>query len=175
LGQHKIEGDRCYKEAQFDKAAREYTLAIAFASNNYEPYKLRADTYKQYLKTKLNPAAKDNPDKMKQDVLDKSRTLLCRAIHADYEKAASITTKTLADINGDINLIKDKMQKGITDYDPESKVYPYYIKSSDRTLDARRMRGLYNAHRTVTQAAMNINKAMTDSKAVCETKQTGQP
>jgi hypothetical protein len=164
--QHKMEGDKYYREPQYDKAAKEYTLAIKYSDDKYEPYKLRADTYKQYLKTKLNPVGSDS-NKTRQGLVDKSRTLMCYAIYADYTKATKINDKTLSDIILEFNVLKNRMASEKMDYDTDINVLPYYYKSAQKVYSMRRFRGIRQSRVTASIADADIKKALSDYKLVC--------
>lgn len=165
--QHKTEGDKYFNKSQYDEAAKEYTLAIRYADDKYEPHKLRADAYKQYLVTKLNPFSGSDSDKTRQDLIDQSRALLCYAIYADYTKAAKINDKTLSDIILESNVLKNKMAKEKMDYDTNINVDPYYYKSAQKVHNMRRLRGLRQLQVTASIADADIKKALLDYKLVC--------
>ncbi len=168
--QHKTEGDKYYREAQYDKAAKGYTLAIKYSDEKYEPYKLRADTYKQYLRTKLNPASGSESDETRQGLFDKSRALMCYAIHADYTTAIKKNNKNLSDIILESNVLKNKMKKEKMDYDTNTDVSPYYYRSSQKIHNMRLLRGLSNSQRAAHSADANIKDALSDYKSVCREK-----
>jgi hypothetical protein len=83
--QHETERNKQYRESRYGKAAKEYTLAIEYSGQNPAQYKLRADTYKQYLKTNLIAAAKSGADNAKRlSLIDQKRyyiTLSSSTIH----------------------------------------------------------------------------------------------
>jgi hypothetical protein len=173
--QHKMEGDKYYRESQYGKAAKGYTLAIKYSDDKYEPYKLRADTYKQYLKTKLNPVSGSDADKTRQDLLDKSKRLLCNSIYADYSDAIKINDKTVSDIVLELNVLKNKMSKKIIIYEKDSKVVASRYKGSQNIHDMRRLEKLYQTYPAARKANKaireTIDEAMSDYKLVCEAKE----
>jgi hypothetical protein len=166
--QHETEGNKQYRESRYGKAAKEYTLAIEYSEQNPVPYKLRADTYKQYLKTNLIAAAKSGADNAA--LVDRSKALLCHAIQFDYTQAYDLNQKALDAINADTYLLSNKMNQDITNYEQDSKVTPYHIKSAERTHDQRRLRNLYQSQRAAIQAGVDIKAATKDYEAVCQTK-----
>ena len=168
--QHENEGDKQYRESQYGKAAKEYTLAIEYSGQNPAPYKLRADTYKQYLKTNIITAAKSGSDNAKSAHMDRSKALLCYAIQFDYTQAYDLNQKALAAINADTYLLSNKMNQDITNYEQDSKVTPYHIKSAEKTHDERRLRNLYQSQRAAIQAGNSIKAAMKDYEVLCQTK-----
>jgi hypothetical protein len=167
--QHENEGGKQYRESHYGKAAKEYTLAIEYSRENPEPYKLRADAYKRYLKTDLIAAAK-SADNAKRVRFDQSKALLCHAIQFDYTKANALNQKALAAINADTYLLSNQMNRDITNYEPDSNVTPYHIKSAQKTHDSRRLRNLYRSQRAAIQAGVNIKAAIQDYELVCQTK-----
>ena len=168
--QHENEGNKQFRESRYGKAAKEYTLAIEYSRQNPEPYKLRADAYKQYLKTNLIAAAKSGSDKARRALFDQSKALLCHAIQFDYAKANDLNQKALAAINADTYLLSNKMNQDKTNYEPESNVTPYHIKSAEKTHDSRRLRNLYQSQRAAIQAGANIKAAIQDYELVCQTR-----
>jgi tetratricopeptide (TPR) repeat protein len=165
--QHKTEGDKYYGESLYDKAAKEYTLAIKCSDDKYEPYKLRADTYKQYLITKLDPVSGSDLDKTRQGLIDKSRALMCSAIYTDYTKAIKINDKALSNNLLELDVLKKRMTDDRTDYDTNINVAPYYYKSAQRTHDMRRLRQLNRSRGTLNSADASIKKDLSDYKLVC--------
>jgi hypothetical protein len=103
-------------------------------------------------------------------LLEKSKTLLCHASRFDYAQADDLNNKTLAAVRSDIFLLTDKMKKDKIDYDPEGNVNPYHIKSAQRTLEMRRLRGLYQSQRAAIQAGTDIKATLRDYEVVCGAK-----
>jgi hypothetical protein len=169
---HKNEGDINFSKSQYNKAAKEYTLAIQYSDNKYEPYKLRADTYKQYLKTQLNPVSGSSSEKRRQDLFDQSRGLLCSSIYADYSEAIRLNDKTVSDIILELNALKYKMSKQTIVYEENSKVVASRYRGGQNIHDMRRLQILYQSHIAAQKANKTIRKtideAVSDYKAVCE-------
>ncbi len=163
----KAEGDKYYQKKEYEKAAKEYTLAARYSTDKYEPYKLRADSYKQYLLTKLNPQAEASSDKAKQDLIDRSRTLLCHAIGADYAKARSLNNKALSDTVVQLNALRSRMASKEGQYDAPLKVDPTYLKSARQKKDMRQARVWENQVRACKHNDTVIAGAMSDSKLSC--------
>jgi hypothetical protein len=173
--QHENEGDKLYRESHYGKAAKEYTLAIEYSGENPELYKLRADVYKQYLKTDLIAAAKSDPGKAKRDLSDQSKALLCHAIQFDYTRADDLNQKALAAIIRDtyLAIIKYAYFAPITNEEQDIKVTPYPIKSAQKSHELRRLRYMYEtkrAEKDAIQADANIKAAIQDYELVCKTK-----
>ena len=172
---HKIEGDKYYRESQYDKAAKEYTLAIQYSDNKYEPYKLRADTYKQYLKTKLSPVSGSSTEKGRQDLFYQSKRLLCSSIYEDYSEAIRLNDKTVSDIVLELNVLKNKMSKQTIIYEEDSKVAASRYRGGQNIHDTRRLQRLYQLHiaaQTANKAIRKtIDEAISDYKLVCEAKE----
>jgi hypothetical protein len=164
---HGYEGDKQYRASQYSKAAKEYTLAIEYLGEDPELYKLRADVYKQYLKTNLTAAATSGSDKATQVYFDQSKALLCHAIQFDYARANDLNQKALAAIR------KDSYFATITNNEQDSNVTPYPIKSAQKSHELRRLRYMYEtkrAEKDAIQADANIKAAIQDYELVCKTK-----
>jgi len=172
--QHRTEGDIYFRKSQYDKAAKEYTLAVKYSDNKYEPYMLRADTYKQYLKTQLNPVPESFSDKAKQHLFDKSKRLLCNSIHADYSEAMRVNDKTVSDIVLEINALKGKMISRTFVSEKDSKVAASRYRAGQNVHNMRKLNKLnasYLAAQKANKAVHNtINAAISDYKLVCEVK-----
>jgi hypothetical protein len=168
--QFRTAGDKAFKESRYAQAAKEYTRAIEYSRNSYELYILRANTYKQYLATTVNPAIQNNSDKAKQVPLDKSRTLLCRALYSDCERVKQISRKKIEDIQAEINAIRGRMAADTTESDTSYAVNPYYQKSAQKTHLARQLRKLNQDLKNANQVSVNMMKALPDYKPVCEMK-----
>jgi hypothetical protein len=168
--QYRTAGDKAFKESRYAQAAKEYTRAIEYSRNSYELYILRANTYKQYLATTVNPAIQNNSDKAKQAPLDKSRTLLCRALYSDCERVKQISRKKIEGIQAEINAIRGRMAADTTESDTSYAVNPYYQKSAQKTHLARQLRKLNQDLKNANQVSVNMMKALPDYKPVCEMK-----
>ena len=168
--QHESEGDKQFRASNYSKAAKEYTLSIAYSDKNFRTYQSRADTYMQYLKTVLIPAIKSSSADGKKVIHDRSRALLCHAIHFDYAKANDINNKYLAAINADLYMLRDNMKKDATIYDSESKITPGHTKETRQTLEMIRLRRLNQSKRNAIRNGVNIKAAIRDYELVCQTK-----
>jgi hypothetical protein len=163
----KVDGDSYYHKKEYDKAAREYTLAARHSAGKFEPYKLRADSYKQYLQTELNSASGSSSAKANPALLEKSRMLLCLAVNADYAKARTLNNQTLSDTVVKMNALRSRMSSGQGQYDATVKVDPTYHKSARQKIDMRQLRLLENQVRACKHDDTLITAAMSDSKQVC--------
>jgi hypothetical protein len=124
----------------------------------------------QYLKTVLLPATKSSSANGKTVFRDRSRALLCHAIHFDYAKANDINNKYLAAINADLYMLRDNMKKDTTNYDSESKVTPGHTKETRQSLEMIRLRRLNHSKRDAIRTGVNIKAAIRDYELVCQTK-----
>ena len=66
--QHENEGDKQFRASNYNRAAKEYSLSIAYSDKSFRPYQSRADSYMQYLKTVLIPATKSGASGEKRGV-----------------------------------------------------------------------------------------------------------
>jgi hypothetical protein len=163
----KAEGDKHHNQKQYDKAAKEYTLAAKYSPVKYEPYKLRADAYKQYLLAELSLAPESSPEKARQELIDKSRMHLCNAIYSDYAKARSLNDKALQDTLVELNVIRNRMGSPEGPYDTKLNVDPTYRKTAQYKLDMIKMRPLENQIRAYKHNDRGITEAMSDYKSIC--------
>lgn len=172
---HKTEGDIYFNKSQYDKAAKEYTLAIKYSGDKYEPYQLRANTYKQYLKTKWNSLSGSDSDQARQGLSKKSKRFLCNSIYADYSEALKISDRNVSDIVLELNVLKNKMSKQTIIYEKDSKVAASRYRGGQNIHDMRRLEKLYQSHRAAQKANKavhkSVNEAMSDYKLVCEAKE----
>jgi hypothetical protein len=172
---HKTEGDINFSKSHYDKAAKEYTLTIKYSEDKYEPYKLRADTYKQYLKTKLSPVSGSSSDKTRQDLYDKSKRLLCDSIYSDYSEAIRLNDKTVSDIVLELNVLKNKMSKKTIIYEEDSKVAASRYRGGQNIHNAHTLKKLHYSYVAAQKANKTIRKtideALSDYKMVCEVKE----
>jgi hypothetical protein len=136
---------------------------------------LRADTYKQYLKTKLNPVSGRPSEKGKQDLFYQSKRLLCNSIYEDYSEAIRLNDKTVSDIVLELNVLKNKMSKQTIIYEEDSKVAASRYRGGQNIHDTRRLQRLYQSHiaaQTANKAIRKtIDEAISDYKLVCEAKE----
>jgi hypothetical protein len=168
--QREDEGDKQFRASNYSKAAKEYTLSIAYSDKSFKPYQSRADAYMQHLKIVLIPATKSSSANGKKGSHDRSKALLCHAIHFDYVKASDINKKYLAAINEDLYLQINNMKKGAKNYNPESKVTPYHTKETRESLEMIRLRRLNQSKKDAIRNGVNIKAAIRYYELVCQTK-----
>ena len=166
--QYRTAGDKAYREVRYAQAAKEYTRAMKYSGKSYELYLSRANTYRQYLTTTLNPAVRSNSDEAKRVPLAKSRTLLCRALYSDSETAKRISRQKVDDIQAEINVTRGKMAAEVSDYETSYDVNPYYKKSAQKTHNFLHLRRLNQALKAANQENANMVKALPDYKSVCD-------
>ncbi len=167
--QHEDEGDKQFRASNYSKAAKEYSLSIAYSDKSFRPYQSRADAYMQYLKTILIPATKSSSANG-EVFRDRSKALLCHAIHFDYAKAKDINNKHLEAINADLYLQIYNMKKGAKNYDSESKITPGHAKETRESLEMIRLRRLNQSKKNAIRNGVNIQAAIRDYELVCQTK-----
>jgi len=156
------EGTKYYQEKLYDQAAREYTLAMRFSPDNYTPYKLRADTYMRYLLAKIQSRPK-SLDTAQQELFDRVRTLICKAINADYTKALALNDAIRK--NNNSYMLSKKSNLG--EKDQGNEPYSYYEKGQ-RTGDMLLRRSVSQSQRKTIQTDIQLKKAMEGWRAVCE-------
>jgi len=159
---HKFEGDKYFKESKYDKAATEYTLAIKKSKDNQALYKLRGDSYRQYLLSKF-PASGSTKDEIKHT----SRILLCGAMYSDYKKALDINNKAIQNNNSSIKLLEYQMSNKELAIVNKSDVAPYHNRAAGNILGMREMDRLYRLQRSANHFNLNIKKAISNYKLVC--------
>jgi len=159
---HKFEGDKYFKETKYDKAATEYTLAIKKSKDNQTLYKLRGDSYRQYLLSKF-PTSGSTKDEIKHS----SRSLLCGAMYSDYKKALEINNKAIQNNNSSIKLLEYQMSNKELAIVNKGDVAPYHNRAAGNILGMREMDRLYRLQRSANHFNLNIKKAISDYKLVC--------
>ena len=160
-----IEGNQYSQEARYGQAAREYTLAMQFSPKNYAPYKLRADSYLQYLLVKSQDRLK-NMDAAQQKLFDRTRTLLCKAINADYAQALALNDAIRK--SNSAYLLSKKTRLG--EKDQESEPTSYYEKGKGTT-DKLVMRRIYQTQRKAIQTDGELKKSLANCRTICEMKE----
>lgn len=165
------QGDIFYKASQFEKAAKEYTRAINCSENKYGPYKFRADAYKQVLTAKWNPALQSNASEARQPLFDKSRTLLCYATYSDYATARKINDNFLAKASSEITVLKARLEEQRMKYQVNRKDTLSREIRARNVLDVRQLTYLSRLQEDVIQANITIDKAISDYKLICQTKE----
>jgi len=157
--QHEDEGDKQFRDSHYGRAAKEYSLAIAYSGKSVKPYQLRADTYVRYLKTVLPAAANSKSFNGKQVLADRSRSLMCHAIHFDYAKASDLNKKYLAALNADIYLLAGKIKKDTANYEATG--------SDGRIAPMARLQHLERQKKVAIQTGTTIKKSIDDYKLFC--------
>ena len=97
---------------------------IAYSKEDYTPYKLRGDTYKQYLTAEFSPLSGSSSDEAKKILLNKTRALLCKSIYSDYRKSIEIIDEVIRKNIADINMIKFRMEQRTPNYETDDKASP---------------------------------------------------
>jgi hypothetical protein len=173
---HADDGDKQFRQSNYGRAAKEYSLAIAYSDKSVRPYQSRAEAYMQHMKTVLFPSSSSstNGDKMGRD---RSKALLCHAIHFDYAKANDMNRRNLAAINADIYLLAEKMKKDDTNYElkssdskvaPHLTATPYHDKSTQQSIDMARWRRFQRLKKDAIRNGVSIKTAMRDYEQLCQ-------
>lgn len=162
LKQHEDEGDKLFRNSNYGGAAKEYSLAIAYSEQSDKLYQLRAETYVQYLKTVLFPAAQSRSFSGKQAPRDRSRSLLCHAIRYDYATASDLNKKYLEALNADIYLLAERIKKDPANNESDG--------STGRIAPMARFRHLERLKKDAIQTGVKIRKSMDHYKPLCEAK-----
>jgi hypothetical protein len=165
---HKTDGDKYSLEAQYKKAAKEYSLAIAYSKGDYTPHKLRGDAYRQYLTTEFSSSPGSSSDEAKNILLKKTRTLLCKSIYSDYRKSIEIIDEVIRKNIADINMIKFRMEQRIPNYETNDKASPSRSRTAQDIKNMRQFNTLSQVQRVANQAKNKMEKAVSDYKLVCE-------
>jgi hypothetical protein len=165
---HRTDGDKYFLEAQYKKAAKEYASAIAFSKEDYTPYKLRGDAYKKYLTAEFSQSPGTKADEAKNDLLKKTRVLLCRSIYSDYTKATEIIDEAIRKNIAEINAIKFRMEQRSPNYEAEDKASPSRSRTAQEIKDMRHYRTLTQIQGIANQAKSKMKMAVADYKLACE-------
>lgn len=165
--QYENQADQYFKDSHYDKAAKDYSLALYFSPDNYDLYKSRADTYKQYLTKKINMELNNNTTDTTKFITNKSNKIVCDAIYSDYNNATTLIKANQTMNKSDLNAQKYKMTQKEMKYDSTIEVQPYYNKSAQKTLDMRQLGKLRQSQRYANQANAEINKSMSEYHSLC--------
>jgi hypothetical protein len=165
---HKIQGDKDYRDAKYDKAAIEYTLAIMHSQDNHELYKLRGDSYKQYFMTRLSAASGVDAAKSPQTPLDRKRALLCCAITSDYTKAMKINSDNIHKNTLVLKVCCDEIANKTQTDEVTKEVVPTRKRAGGNIKRMLQMRELNNVLRVAKQDDINLKKAIDEHKVYCQ-------
>jgi hypothetical protein len=167
---HKFDGDKLYRESKFEKAAREYTLAINASKDSAPLFKSRGDSYKNYL-AGAAPATSKGPKNAPQIELSKpSREILCNSIYSDYKNAIKANNVTLRDIESKLIILNDNMTNRRTADLVKGEVAPFHYRAAGNIHGMREMDSLYRAQRAAKQTEMGIRKSIGEFRQVCSTE-----
>ncbi|MDD2338276.1 MAG: hypothetical protein PHD01_17100 [Geobacteraceae bacterium] len=163
---HKAQGDTDLKGGQYERAATEYSLAINFSNNDYQPYKSRADSYTEYLKAKQATSQKAGTEEDKPGLSEKTRSLLCNSIYNDndYHFASILNNRQVQSGILEMDRLRDRMQELRDNPDPS---VDYKRKSYENILNMRLLQQVYYRQREAYQAGVNLRKAQTEYNTVC--------
>lgn len=161
---HKAQGDTALKGGQYEKAATEYSLAINFSNNDYQPYKSRADSYTEYLKANQPTSQKAGTEENKPSLSEKTRNLFCNCIYDDYHYASLLNNKQVQSDILAMDRLRDRMLELRDNPDPS---VDYKRKSYENILNMRLLQQIYYRQRDAYQAGVNIRKAQTEYNTLC--------
>lgn len=161
---HKAAGDAALKAKLYEKAATEYSLAINYSVDKHDIYKLRGDSYKEYLKSRLSHSSPENPDEAKQPLFKRKRNLLCNSIIADYRTAGRLIDKSIQDgitKMQDLEVSMLELRKG------SDETLKFKKRSSSNINIMRDMRRLLYRQSSAKSATKHLALAVDEYKTVC--------
>lgn len=161
---HKAAGDAALKAKLYEKAATEYSLAINYSVDKYDIYKLRGDSYKEYLKEQLPLSSPDNQDEEKRPLFKRKRDLICNSIIADYRTAARLVDKSIQDgitKMEELEVTMLELRKG------SDETLKFKKRSSSHINIMRDMRRLLYRQSSAKSAAKHLGLAVDEYKTVC--------
>lgn len=164
---HRNAGDRYFKEARFDIAAKEYSMAIEAGGVDYLLYEGRANSYLSHMKTRLIPRLGVYSGSRKDEQVAKSKAILCSAASADYLEARKLNEKAAADIAADIYLLQYNM-KTFMESRVSPDVRPYYAKSAQKSVDMLKLRQLYQSQKIANQEMEKLKAEQSEYRTICE-------
>ncbi len=167
VSRHRTAGDRYFKEARFDIAAKEYSLAIEAGGGEYLLYEGRANSYLNHMKTRLIPRLGIYSGNSKDELVAKSKGILCSAASADYLEARKLNEKAAADIAADIYLLQYNM-KTFMESRVSPDVKPYYAKSAQKSVDMLKLRQLYQSQKIANQDMEKLKAEQSEYRTICE-------
>lgn len=161
---HKAAGDAALKGKLYEKAATEYSLAINYSNEKYDMYKLRGDSYKEYLKSKLPLSSPEKQDEAKRPLFERKRKLICNSIVADYRTAARLVDKSIQ--NGITEM--ERLQVSMLELRKNSDETLKFKKRSSSNINIMRdMRRLLYRQSSARSATKHIGLAVAEYKTVC--------
>lgn len=169
--QHKSAGDQYAKESQYNKAAKEFTLAIMYSEGRYAPYLWRADVYKKLLNSRVEPATGIDSGAARRPLSNQSRIFLCDAAYSDIATARKINSKNLTKIVSEIQTLATRLNEQDRTYPADSKVAPSRYVGGRNIHDMRKLDKLYQSQIIARQASVEIGMTLSDYKSVCEMKE----
>ncbi len=168
---HKAQGDTAMKAGQYEKAATEYSLAINFTNTDYQPYKLRADSYIDYLKRESAASPGAGTAKDKPAMSEKTRSLFCNSIYNDYHFASLLNNNQVQSAILEMDRLRDRMQELRNNPDPS---VDYKRKSYENILNMRLLQQIYYRQREAYQAGVNLRRAQTEYNTVCANEEANR-
>ncbi len=168
---HKAQGATALKEGLSKKAAEEFSLAINFSENDYEPYKSRADSYMQFLEIKPVTAPVTTTAEDKPAVSKEMRSLLCNSIYNDNHYASLLNNNQIQSDILAMDRLRDRMLELRDNPDPS---VDYKRKSYENILNMRLLQQVYYRQREAYQAGVNIRKAQTEYNTLCANEEANR-
>lgn len=171
---HKILGDGALKKGNYAIAAREYGMAIRYAEEHINTYKLRGDVYGKYVEAALQQASAARKNTKERAMSDESIRLVCVAMAGDYRKALDENVKKTDTINGELRMLEFRMKKNIMNTEKSEDVHPYYAASAQKTADMVRVKKLYQSLRDTRQVETDLAQSLAAQKRLCEGSNSSQ-
>jgi hypothetical protein len=161
---HKAAGDAALEGKLYEKAAKEYSLAINFSNDKHDIYKLRGDSYLEYLKSKLPLTSPEKQDEATRPLFERKRKLFCNSIVADYRTAGRLIDKSIHDGITKMQELEVSMLELRKDTDETLK----FKKRSYSNINIMRdMRRLLYQQSSAKSAIKHLGLAMDEYKTVC--------
>lgn len=170
---HRTAGEDLFKKGDFAKAAWEFTQATRYAADNldiykYELYKMRGDSYKEFLKTRLNPLTPSGKEEAKKPFFDKKREMVCGAVYADYRKASDLLDRSIQTGITEIEARNVRMKELKEGKDPTRQ---HKSKSGEYINIMRDMRRILYRQASARSGVKHLKEAMDDYRTVCSAEE----
>ena len=170
---YRTAGENFFKIGEYAKAARELSLATKYSANNldiynYELYKARGDSYKEFLKAKLSPSTPIGREEAKRQFFEQKRKLICGAVYSDYRTASALLDRTVRDGITELETRNVRMKELKEGKDPTRQ---YKTKSSEYINIMRDMRRLLYRQASAKSGAKHLKSALDDYRTVCSAEE----
>lgn len=170
---HRTAGENFFKRGDFVQAAQEFTQAMKYAADNldiykYELYKMRGDSYKEILRTRLNPLTPYGQEEAKKPFFGKKRELVCGAVYADYRKASDLLDRSIQTGITEIEARNVRMKELKEGKDPTRQ---HKSKSGEYINIMRDMRRILYRQASASSGVKHLKEAFNDYRTVCSAEE----